>query len=131
MGTELAQQSADAGREPGGTAEAIAARGGDPAIAAFIGGSDSIRGAMSDSKSAEPASSPAQDADGGLEADVKAAGAEVDGAERDSAADSGDPGTPSPTPQRRDPLFISWHAMGPETLQWQSSLSQMPCQNHP
>ena len=47
MGKELAQQSADAGREPGGTAEAIAARGGDPAIAAFIGGggaSDSLNG---------------------------------------------------------------------------------------
>lgn len=41
MGKELEQRSADAGREPGGTAGAIAARGGDPAIAAFIGGGNS------------------------------------------------------------------------------------------
>jgi len=55
---ELEQKSADEGREAGGTAEAIAAQGGDPAIAAFIGGS----GAGSGLDDQTPAESPAQEA---------------------------------------------------------------------
>ena len=90
MGKELAQQSADAGREPGGTAEAIAARGGDPAIAAFIGGggsdgSDSLNSAMPAGAAVQPSSSPAPDADCAARPDAEAAGADVSGADRASA----------------------------------------------
>ena len=64
MGKELQQKSADEGREPGGTAEAVAAQGGDPAIAAFIGGgsggSDDLAPVNSPSQAS---SSPALDAE--------------------------------------------------------------------
>jgi len=54
---ELEQKSADEGREGGGTAEEIAAQGGDPAIAAFIGGG----GAGSGLNDQTPVESPAQE----------------------------------------------------------------------
>ncbi len=91
MGKELAQQSADAGREPGGTAEAIAARGGDPAIAAFIGGggaSDSLNGATSAGAAEQPSSSADPESDGAARLDADAAGGEVGVAERVSPLDA-------------------------------------------
>ena len=66
MGKELEQRSADAGRGPGGTAGDLAARGGDPAIAAFIGaGRSSLAGSTPAGPPSQEPSSPAQDADSG------------------------------------------------------------------
>ena len=101
MRKELEQKSADEGREAGGTAEAIAAQGGDPAIAAFIGGGSSgtsVNGAMPAESPAQESLRPAPDVEGpptGSAPDAEGSASPADADPSATAQSTGDSHTPS------------------------------------
>ena len=89
MGKELEQKAAGEGRGPGGTADAVAAQGGDPAIAAFIGragDSGADDGALPAVSPAQNSPRPAPDAESPLAESVPGADAPVSPADADLSA---------------------------------------------